>query len=620
MKTLSIAFGIISFATGSSSFAQVNRFGGSNVTGQLVLTTTVNLTQLAQHAQSSASPSAVAISNAGESDLGVNTPKRRLHPALVRNWLGRNQDALQGGLFEAPVPNMLGASPLALTTLGIQSMQNSPAGPASGILGFNGLTHLDQRMANGGNQLSVEPPSPNIAVGNSYVLQGVNNALMVYNTSGTPLLAKVLSSNEFFVLSPAINRTTIPNVRGVFPTDMRVFYDAGMDRFVVVQWAHLNDIFNNPLDQSREYIGVSQSGDPTANWNIYVMDTTNPPLELGCPCIPDYPQLGADAFGLYISSNEYTTSFNGFLHASILAISKASLTSGAATPTLYRFIISASNGYGFAIQPATTPPGASYFLASGGVQYFVSSQAQFAAGHDLAIWALSNTGSLATSAPNLSLIQITIPTQSYAFPDVAIQRPGPTPFGSSLVPPGLLPLLDGGDTRILSLSYSVGRLYATLQTAVIDDAGHTLVGVAYFIISPAFRGGVLTASVLRQGYVVVGQNHLLRPSLAVNSDGRGAIVFTLVGPNYFPSAAFVQIDTFSTGSTIQVAGPGASPEDGFSGYPNIGFSVQGLARWGDYSSAVAVGDGSIWLATEFIPDLPRTQLANWGTFISRVQQ
>ena len=54
--------------------------------------------------------------------------------------------------------------------------------------------------------------------------------------------------------------------------------------------------------------------------------------------------------------------------------------------------------------------------------------------------------------------------------------------------------------------------------------------------------------------------------------------------------------------------------DGFSGYSNFG-GMQRTASWGDYSAAVAAPDGRIWFATEYIPGLPRTLLANRGTFI-----
>jgi hypothetical protein len=41
-------------------------------------------------------------------------------------------------------------------------------------------------------------------------------------------------------------------------------------------------------------------------------------------------------------------------------------------------------------------------------------------------------------------------------------------------------------------------------------------------------------------------------------------------------------------------------------------------RWGDYSAARADARGRIWMATEYIPNLPRTERANWGTFVARL--
>ena len=129
------------------------------------------------------------------------------------------------------------------------------------------------------------------------------------------------------------------------------------------------------------------------------------------------------------------------------------------------------------------------------------------------------------------------------------------------------------------------------------------------------RAGVLSADAVREGYLVVDRNNLLRPAIAVNADGNGAITFTLVGPDYFPSAAFVPFTNFAPAGPIQVAGPGAFPEDGFTGYPNSGFPVAGVARWGDYSTAMVAGDGSIWMTTEYIPNSVRTSQANWGSYV-----
>src|SRR5579863_7757340 len=60
-------------------------------------------------------------------------------------------------------------------------------GPGTGFSGFNGITQLDQRLAGGGNQFSIEPPDQGLAAGNGFVVEAVNLAVAVYSTSGTPL-------------------------------------------------------------------------------------------------------------------------------------------------------------------------------------------------------------------------------------------------------------------------------------------------------------------------------------------------------------------------------------------------------------------------------------------------
>ena len=94
------------------------------------------------------------------------------------------------------------------------------------------------------------------------------------------------------------------------------------------------------------------------------------------------------------------------------------------------------------------------------------------------------------------------------------------------------------------------------------------------------------------------------------------MVFTLVGPDYFPSAAFTRLSEGGT-SSVRIAGAGVEPDDGFTGYAGV-VGVSGPARWGDYSAAAADGE-NIWLATEYIPGGTRTTLANWGTFITKVR-
>ena len=143
-----------------------------------------------------------------------------------------------------------------------------------------GLTHLDDRDANSGNQFNIEPPSQGLAVGNGYILEGVNNAIQVYDMSGNPLLPVPISTNQLFGMAPAVIRATL--VFGPDPTDIRAFYDQGINRFFVVQRVQPNDQFGNPLSQSEEIVAVSQTGDPTGNYNVYMIDSSDPSYFL-CP-------------------------------------------------------------------------------------------------------------------------------------------------------------------------------------------------------------------------------------------------------------------------------------------------------------------------------------------------
>ena len=220
-----------------------------------------------------------------------------------------------------------------------------------------------------------------------------------------------------------------------------------------------------------------------------------------------------------------------------------------------------------------------------------------------------NTASINTANPQLSLVQTSVSTIRVAYPDPANQRPGPLPYGNTVG--GSLAFIDGGDNRIQSVTYAGSRLYVTAASQVLDDTARRVVGIAHVTLSPVFRAGALAASVVRQGYLGVRQNHLLRPALAVNARGEGAIAATLVGPNYYPSAVYVPFTSGTTPTMVFLAAAGSGPQDGFTGYEG------GPARWGDYSTATLAPDGSVWMITEYIPNGTRSEFANWGTYVRR---
>jgi hypothetical protein len=98
--------------------------------------------------------------------------------------------------------------------------------------------------------------------------------------------------------------------------------------------------------------------------------------------------------------------------------------------------------------------------------------------------------------------------------------------------------------------------------------------------------------------------------------GNGVNAYTLAGKGYFPSAAYTDVIAGFALPLVHIAGAGEDSDDGFTGY--VAEGGDGVARWGDYSAAVADGD-RIWFASEYIPNkcpvnaLPcRTSLTNWA--------
>jgi hypothetical protein len=218
---------------------------------------------------------------------------------------------------------------------------------------------------------------------------------------------------------------------------------------------------------------------------------------------------------------------------------------------------------------------------------------------------------LTTSSPKLTLSFQVIASETYGQPNPAAQKPGPIPLGTLLGES--LQFINTNDDRMNQVVYSNGLLYSGVNT-IIGDGSRT--GIAWFAVQPSFNSGTgaVSGRVVHQGYVAVAGDNVIFPSLAFANES-GVLAFTLVGPDYFPSSAYVKVGEDGT-SHVHIAANGAAPDDGFSGY--VAYSGGNVARWGDYSAAVSDGD-KVWFATEYIPHSPRTALADWGTFIGKIK-
>jgi hypothetical protein len=551
---------------------------------------------------------------------------------------------LQGGFpgsFRSPTVNAI-----RLTRFPSRQIPTPSATPLAaanlGFAGFDGLNHRDQRFADNGNQISQEPPDQALCVGRGYVIEAVNTALAVYSPTGARLAAPV-SLHRFYGLPSEFDRRT--GRVGPLLSDPRCYFDPDTQRWFVVatEIDRATPFHFFPLgDKASMLIAVSTTSDPRATFRVYRLDVTDAdgtPQHAGCPCFGDFSGVGADATGFYISTNEINIAFeNGTAPlilngAQIYAMSKRALEAGTLPPVAHLDGFDLGNG-GFTIRPASSPNGV-YETAGGGTEYLVSAfpfggidPFPFAnyVDHRLAVWALTNTSSLATAAPSLSLTRRVVDVEDIAIGPDAEQKPGPLPLADILAqffqlqpgegPKEHLAVLEGVGRIPSQVVYAAGKLWTAMDTGVRPPTGPTRIGAAWLVLAPSLAAGSLDVAVANQGYLAVSQANVMNPAIAVNDAGQAAMGFTLTGPDFFPSAAYVTLDPARGVGPVHVAAAGVAPEDAFSGYRTFG--SDGVARWGDYGAAVADQDGNLWLATEYISPRPRSLLANWGTFVSRV--
>ncbi len=502
------------------------------------------------------------------------------------------------------------------------------------VRGFIGLTHLDQWSAGTGiyadSQFIAEPPDQGLAVGNGFVLEAVNTALAVYDQRGR-LLAGPTAFNQFFGLAPEISAT---GEFGDFVTDPECYFDQQTQRwFITIAQVDVDPITGNFGPRAHILIAVSKSNDPRGAFNLFRIDATDDgsqdtQFHSGCPCFADQPHVGADTNGFYISTNEFNIAFlNGgslfFNGAQIYAMSKTQLAAGNLSPVVHFADLSLAEGVAGSIIPAKPLRVRRTNDGPGGVEYFLSALDFFnQLDNRIAVWALSNTASLSTPTPDVELTKVIITSETYGFPPSAEQRPGPTPLRDFLGDNEPLEKLHTNDDRMQQVVFADGKLWAGLNT-VVQQRNGLRAGIAFFSVAPSMPGGTLQAKIADQGYLSVRGNDVLNPAIGLDSSGNAVMVFTLTGPDFFPSAAFANITDKKKKFKVRIAGPGVAPEDSCFGY-NSCLGVDGIARWGDYSAATADENGNIWIATEFIPakssGIPGTGtfFAHWGTFVARV--
>lgn len=253
---------------------------------------------------------------------------------------------------------------------------------------------------------------------------------------------------------------------------------------------------------------------------------------------------------------------------------------------------------------------------------------------------------------------------------LATQKTGPIPLGDECGPAGLSigspapascpenGLASNGDGATQA-GQAQGQIWGAVSTVIdqkfsSESKPEAHVGAVYYVVGTGSFDRFRAFSLTGQGYVTAAHEDLVYPTMAAEGfpsqdggNGLAIMSFTLAGNGgstgadsggFFPSSAYGRLTSRSnglSGSVINIADPGQSPQDGFTQYLFVP-SGPVRPRWGDYGSAVFMpgSGGKIYFASEYIQSpncMPptftltlatcggtRNGLANWGTSVNSV--
>ncbi|CAI7745327.1 unnamed protein product [Closterium sp. NIES-54] len=181
----------------------------------------------------------------------------------------------------------------------------------------------------------------------------------------------------------------------------------------------------------------------------------------------------------------------------------------------------------------------------------------------LALWSLSDTSSLMLPHPTLRLRYSIINTPAYYDSDYAKQKAGPAPYDTpqDVVPP-----------TSMSVAWFKGHVWMAFPSGYSLDPT-SVPSVALVKLQPFLRGKRSFPTLVKKFgiYGVPGQS-LLSPVIGFNSKGRGILAATLIGSEYFPTAAYVRINqkgVIVSQSLCSPALPFPSPVHPLRFFPNL---------------------------------------------------
>ena len=419
-------------------------------------------------------------------------------------------------------------------------------------------------------QTNFHPPDCTTAVGPNDVMVAVNTDLAVYSKGGV-LKFRWPNMNTLF-------SKTLPKGATLF--DPRVAYDHYDERWIVVVAAQ-----RGTPEGSWHMLAVSQGTDPKGPYWTWALDAT---LNGGASTNnwADYPQLGFDTQGIYISSNMFEFS-GSYQYAKLRILQKKELYGGGSGSghniKWYDFwdLKNPDGSSAYTVQPAV------HFRGTRGnpPAYLVNSI--FPGGSTLTLWTLTNpVGYWSGSSP--SLANESINCASYSQPPDGIQ-------------PGTNIRIETNDTRLLNAVYQYRGNTRRLWTS--QTAKHTWPGEneARSVVQ-WFEIDVASKSIAQQNRYGAAGKYYYYPAIQTDFSRNAYIVFGRSGEDEF---AQVRQTGRKVGDTPNDMQNSVLIKNGESSYKSN--------RWGDYYGICRDGGdaSTVWMYGEYA-DAGN----NWGTYVA----
>lgn len=435
-----------------------------------------------------------------------------------------------------------------------------PMGPANALVpgGMNGKTVIETESNFPGiGQTAWNPPDPSLAVGPNHIVQTVNQTIAFFTKDGELLFQQRLNDT---------NEPSFFDEVGVgdFAFDPKCFYDHYSNRFFVLALEVYNDI-----QEAYITIAISDDDDPNGIWFKY---RTFSVFEIdGSDYWVDYPGLGFDANGYYVTGNLFLLAGSGpgFGNVIFRSFDKTPLLSG--SPATFTDIRDANNA---SVQVAQ------HFGGDNAAPYFVSRV---------------NSTTLRVTALDDPFANPTFTIESVSIP-AALNPPDAPNNGGSIS------TLDG---RLMNVHWRDGSLWTC--HGVESNNGNRTVARWYEISTGNWPEAGPAPTLVQSGNVTGPPGfHTFFPAIYTDANNNAAMVMAYSSNSEFASVRAtgrLNSDPPDTMGAIELLQAGEELADG---------------RWGDYFD-IAIDpndDMTFWMVGEYqTSDGWQTSLNSFSLFL-----